>query len=368
MKVIFAKMQKVYNFNAGPAMLPVEVMQKAQDEFLNYKNSGMSIMEVSHRGKHFEEVLNSADKNLRNLLSIPENYSVAFFPGGATFQFSAVPMNLIAKEEHGDYSLTGVWSVKAFQEAKKLGYGANCIFDGKEIQYSRIPKITEENISKDSKYLFITSNNTIYGSCYKKIPDVSSVPMIADMTSDLLSRKIDVSKFAYIFAGAQKNIGPSGLTVGIIRNDLLEMKKGPVPVLLDFKQYFGSKSLYNTPPTFSIYIANLVFEWCLQKGGLEVIEKENDAKAELLYTYLENSNLYTLPIEKNSRSNMNVVFHLKDKSLEKKFIDESELLGLHGLAGHRDAGGMRASIYNAMPIKGVETLIEFLKTFEEKNA
>jgi phosphoserine aminotransferase len=356
----------IYNFNAGPAMLPVEVMRIAEQEFRNYQDSGMSIMEMSHRGKHFGEVLERAESNLRKLLSLHHDYEIGFFPGGATLQFSAIPMNLLAKKEQADYSLTGVWAVKAAKEAKALGFEARTIYDGQKNGFLEVPELSEKDIDPQSKYLYITSNNTIYGTRYAQFPKIRSVPLIADMTSDILSREINASDFGIIFAGAQKNIGPSGLTLVIARKDLLEWKKEPVPILLDYKVYLTNKSLYNTPPTYSIYIAGLVFDWCIQQGGLSAIEKQNEAKAKLLYDFLDQSQLFTAPVKGKNRSTMNVVFHLKDKSLEKKFVEESEKEGLIGLAGHRDAGGMRASIYNAMPIEGVRALIQFMKDFENR--
>ncbi len=359
-------MKKVYNFNAGPAMLPVEVMEKAQVEFRDYENSGMSVMEISHRGKTFQKILDTAEENLRKLLNIPSNYLVAFLPGGATLQFSSIPLNLLQKEEIGAYSLTGVWAVKAEKEARNLGYKTTIVFDGKEKNYTEIPNLKEELLPENAKYLYITSNNTIYGTRYSQFPKCKKIPLIADMTSELLSRKILVEDFGYIFAGAQKNIGPAGLTIGIIRKELLEIPKKHVPILLDFKVYFESKSLYNTPPTYLIYISGLVFEWCLQRGGLEKIQKTNEEKANLLYKFLDSSKLYYAPVQGENRSIMNVVFHLKDKTFEEKFILESEKEGLIGLKGHRDAGGMRASIYNAMPIEGVIQLIQFMKAFEER--
>lgn len=359
-------MKKVYNFNAGPAMLPVEVMEKAQEEFRNYEGSGMSVMEMSHRGKTFQKILDTAEANLRKLLNIPNNYLVAFLPGGATLQFSSVPLNFLQKGETGAYSLTGVWAVKAEKEARNLGYQTVIVFDGKEKNYSIIPDLTEDSIPQNAKYLYITSNNTIYGTRYSNFPKLKKLPLIADMTSELLSREINIEDFGYIFAGAQKNIGPAGLTIGIIHKDLLEIPKKHVPVLLDYKIYFENKSLYNTPPTYLIYIAGLVFEWCLQKGGLKEIQKINEEKANLLYKFLDSSTLYFAPVPKEYRSIMNVVFHLKEKTLEEKFILESENAGLVGLKGHRDAGGMRASIYNAMPLEGVKQLIEFMKDFEQR--
>ncbi|MCX7998566.1 MAG: 3-phosphoserine/phosphohydroxythreonine transaminase, partial [Leptospiraceae bacterium] len=281
-------------------------------------------------------------------------------------QFSSVPLNFLQKGETGAYSLTGVWAVKAEKEARNLGYQTVVVYDGKETAYTTIPNLTEDSVPKEAKYLYITSNNTIYGTRYLNFPKCKRIPLIADMTSELLSRKINVEDFGYIFAGAQKNIGPAGLTIGIVRKDLLEIPKKYVPILLDYKVYFENKSLYNTPPTYLIYLAGLVFEWCLEKGGLEELEKINEEKANMLYNFLDSSSLYYAPVKGENRSIMNVVFHLKNKGLEDKFIKESEQEGLIGLKGHRDAGGMRASIYNAMPIAGVKKLIEFMKNFEQR--
>ncbi|WCL48437.1 3-phosphoserine/phosphohydroxythreonine transaminase [Leptospira sp. GIMC2001] len=359
------KTSTIYNFNAGPAMLPVAVIQKAQEEFLDYQGTGMSIMEMSHRGSVFQNVLDTAESDLRELIGIPKDYSVVFCPGGATLQFSAVALNLLNAEETASYSLTGVWSVKAFKEAKKFANLVTNIFDGEKTSFRTIPDIKESDLHPASRFLYLTSNNTIYGTRYAKFPDVS-IPIVADMTSELLSRQIDINRFGVIFAGAQKNIGPSGLTVLIVRNDLLREMRHPIPVLLDWKILAKNQSLYNTPPTYSIYIAGLVFSWLKELGGIAAIEKINEEKANKLYTYLDSSGFYEVPITQPYRSTMNVVFHLKNKDLEKNFVEESENFGLFGLQGHRDAGGMRASIYNAMPIEGVDQLIEFLKGFEKK--
>ncbi len=348
-------------------MLPVEVMEKAREEFINYQNSGMSVMEMSHRGSHFGEIIESAESTLRQLLSIPDNYSVIFYPGGATFQFSAVPMNLLAENESADYAITGVWAKKAFQEANRF-FPVKSIYDGEQDKYTSTPTLGDSLISNDAKYVYITSNNTIYGSRYKTFPVFKKAPLIADMTSDLLSRELNVENFGLIFAGAQKNIGPSGLTIVIVRNDLLEKKKREVPILLDYKVMAKNKSLYNTPPTFAIYMAKLVFDWCKEKGGIAKLEEVNEKKASILYDFIDSSKLYQAPVQVESRSAMNVVFHLKNKDLEKKFTEESEKNGLYGLPGHRDAGGFRASIYNAMPIEGVHELIHFMKNFENQFA
>lgn len=355
----------IYNFNAGPAMLPREVMETAQNEFLDYRKTGMSIMEMSHRGSHFQNLLDKAEADLRELLNIPPNYSVVFYPGGASLQFSAVPLNLLEEGDSAVYSLTGVWSVKAHKEASKFQSSLSIAFDGKNDSYLNIPTLNNRDIPENSRYLYITSNNTIYGTRYPTFPDVD-VPIVADMTSELLSRKIEVQRFGAIFAGAQKNIGPSGLTILIVRNSLLENRKRSIPALLDWRLMADNKSLYNTPPTYPIYIAGLVFDWLRKKGGLESMEKENESKAKALYSALDSSSFYKVPVPNDFRSSMNVVFHLTDPELESKFTEESESAGLMGLPGHRSAGGFRASIYNAMPRSGVESLIEFLKYFEKK--
>ncbi len=362
-----SQIKNVFNFNAGPAMLPKEVMEIAKEEFLNYQNSGMSIMEMSHRGDHFQDILDKAELNLRKLLDISNDYEIAFFPGGATLHFSSIPQNFLLENESGAYFLTGVWAKKAKEEATKLGFKTEILYDGKDSNYTHIPNVFDESLLKNHKYIYITSNNTIYGSRFIQFPRASNIPLIADMTSDLLSRKINVNDFGFIFAGAQKNIGPSGLTVGIIRKDLLEFPKKPIPVLLDYKVYFKNKSLYNTPPTYSIYIAGLVFEWCIKMGGIEKLEAINEKKAQLLYDFIDNSGFYNAPVEKNARSTMNVVFRLNDVKLEKVFNEEALKNNLVGLPGHRDAGGLRASIYNAMPIEGVENLIMFMIHFQENN-
>ncbi|MCC5814884.1 MAG: 3-phosphoserine/phosphohydroxythreonine transaminase [Leptospira sp.] len=354
----------IYNFNAGPAMLPKEVMEMAQSEFLDYKGSGMSLMEMSHRSPEFDQILEQAIADLKELLDIPNDYSVVFFPGGATLQFSAVALNLLDETESADYSLTGVWSVKAYQEAKRFAPNVKIVFDGKDKNYHSIQELKDSDLNPGSKFLYITSNNTIYGSRYPAFPQVS-LPIVADMTSDILSRKLDISRFGAIFAGAQKNIGPSGLTVLIVRNSLLRENSRTIPTLLNWKLMAENNSLYNTPPTYPIYLAGLVFSWLKKKGGIAVMERENEAKAKLLYDFLDASEAYTVPVPKPIRSIMNAVFHLKNQEWENEFVKLSEARGLIGLKGHRSAGGFRASIYNAMPKAGVEALIEFLIDFEK---
>ena len=354
----------VYNFGAGPAMLPPEVMQQAKEEFIDYKGTGISIMETSHRSDIFQEVLDSSFRLFRELLEIPKEFSIGFFSGGATLHFSAMPLNVIPQGKTADFALTGVWAIKAFEEAQKW-FPVKAITDAKESKYRSIPELKEELLSPASKYVHITSNNTIYGTQYANMPTISK-PLVCDMTSDILSRKIDWKKMGAVFAGAQKNIGPSGLSVLIIRNDFLEESK-TIPILLDYKTILKNGSLYNTPPTYSIYISKLVLEWLQKKGGIAAQEKENLEKSKLLYEYIDSSNLFYAPVEKNSRSVMNVVFLLKNESLNAKLEAESEKAGFVGLAGHRLAGGFRASLYNPMPIQGVQELIRFLKEFERAN-
>ncbi|TGK11930.1 3-phosphoserine/phosphohydroxythreonine transaminase [Leptospira fletcheri] len=355
--------RRIYNFCAGPAMLPTPVMEKAASEFLNYRASGMSIMEDSHRGKLFGEVLDEALSLLRELLSVPENYEIAFFSGGATLHFSAIPLNLLKEGESADYSITGIWAKKAMEEALRYN-PVQKIYDGDSHHYTEIPRLTDANINETASYVYITSNNTLLGSRYPVIPELTKAPLVADMTSEILSRKIDISRFGIIFAGAQKNIGPSGLSVLIIRKDLIGRSGRAIPLLMDYGLTIKNKSMYNTPPTYSIYMAKLVFEWLKQKGGVEAIERENEEKAKLLYDYLDSSSLYGAPVKKPYRSTMNAVFTLKDKSLEAKFVERAEERGLHGLEGHRLVGGLRASIYNSMPKEGIAALIEFMKDFE----
>ena len=347
-------------------MLPVEVMQKAREEFLDFRNSGMSIMEMSHRGPDFTSVIEKAEADLIRLMNIPDDYSVVFMPAGATLQFSAVPLNLLLENDTADYAITGVWTKKAYEEAMKF-HKVKIISDCSDSNYTEVKPLDDSIVNDNARYVFITSNNTIYGTRYKTMPKIEKAPLVADMTSDILSRKINIRDFGIIFAGAQKNIGPSGLTILIIRNDLLDRTKSNVPILLDYKVMAKNKSLYNTPPTYPIYMAGLVFDWLLQKGGVGAIEKINEQKAAMLYDYIDSSALYKAPVKKDSRSAMNVVFWINRPELEQAFNDLAEKNGLQGLAGHRSAGGFRASIYNAMPMQGVEKLIEFMKDFAHKH-
>ncbi|QCO39794.1 3-phosphoserine/phosphohydroxythreonine transaminase [Leptospira interrogans] len=365
LSLMYLFQERIYNFGAGPAMLPNEVMEIAAAEFLNYKGSGMSVMEVSHREPLFEDVITEAEILLRKLLNLGEDYSIAFFSGGATLHFSALPLNLLKEGESFDVAHTGIWTKKAWEEGLKFNE-VNVIYDSTNNHFTDVPVLTDSNLSGKGKYLHITSNNTIYGTQYPEIPKIKQIPLVADMTSELLSRKIDVKDFGVIFAGAQKNIGPSGLSLAIIRNDLLGISGRKIPILLDYSVMVKNRSLYNTPSTYSIYIAKLVFEWLLKLGGIEAIEKVNEQKAKLIYDFIDSSSLYVCPVQKRARSKMNVVFLLKDKNLDSKFLDEAEKNGLHGLGGHRLVGGFRASIYNSMPLAGVQKLVSFMKDFESK--
>jgi phosphoserine aminotransferase len=359
-------MERVYNFSAGPAVLPVEVLKKAASEMLDYKGSGVGVMELSHRGKEFTNIIQTAERHLREIMGIPDNYKVLFLQGGASLQFAMIPLNLMTKNKKADYVHTGQWSKKAIQEAKKYGE-VNIVASSESDNFTRIPKLSPETFSKDADYFYIVTNNTIYGTVYKQLPDTGKVPIVADMSSNILSEAIDVSKFGVIFAGAQKNIGPAGVTIVIIRDDLMGAPLEHVPTLLNYKTHSDAGSLYNTPPTYSIYVAGLVFEWIKEKGGLSAIAKVNNQKAQILYDYLDNSQMFSSPVEKNSRSIMNVPFVTGNAELDVKFIKEASAIGLKTLKGHRTVGGMRASIYNAMPIDGVKTLVKFMAEFEKEN-
>jgi len=359
-------MTRVYNFSAGPAILPEEVLKKAAEEMLDYKGSGMSVMELSHRGKDFTQVFNTAEAILREIMGIPDNYKVLFLQGGAAMQFAAIPLNLMTKNKKADYVHTGQWTKKAIAEAKKFG-NVNVVASSEDNNFTYIPELDPKTFSKDADYFYIVTNNTIYGTCYKNIPETGDVPIIADMSSNILSEPIDVKKFGVIFAGAQKNIGPAGLTIVIIREDLIGNAAENTPTLLNYKVQADNGSMANTPPCYSIYIAGLVFEWIKEKGGLAAMKKINEEKAAILYDFLDQSKLFSGPVDKKSRSLMNVPFVTGNDELDAKFITEASKKGLKTLKGHRTVGGMRASIYNAMPIQGVQALVEFMKEFEEKN-
>ena len=356
---------KVYNFSAGPAKLPEEVMIKAQEEFVNYRNSGSGLMELSHRGPEFSDIMEKVDANIRGLMNISDDYAVTFIQGGASMQFAMVPMNLMLPGGFAEYADTGTWSSKALKEAKLFGE-VKVVASSKETNYDRIPEIRHWKLDKAASYLHITSNNTVAGTQHHSFPE-SEVPLIADMSSDIMSRVINMNDFGLIYAGAQKNLGPSGVALVIIRKDLAERVSDKVPTMLKYKTYIAENSLYNTPPTFGIYILNLVMEWLKEKGGIAAIEEINDVKSETLYELIDATDFYRSPIDPASRSRMNVVFRLPTEELEAKFLKEAKAIGLVGLKGHRSVGGIRASIYNAMPMKGIETLIDFMNAFESSN-
>ena len=356
-------MNRVYNFSSGPAQLPYDVLVKAQAELLDYNSTGMSVMEMSHRSAAYKEIIENAEKNLRKLYNISDDYAVLFLQGGASLQFAMIPMNL-TKIGSADYIDSGYWSAKAIKEAKKFT-NVRVVCSTKDENYNRLPDF--EGIKFEGDYVYMTSNNTIYGTEFKKYPQTGDIPLIADMSSDILSRKIDVNNFGMIFAGAQKNIGPSGLCVAIVKKSLIGNAPENVPIMLDFKTHSENGSMYNTPPTYGIYIAGLVFEWMLANGGIDAIEKVNAEKAALIYDFIDNSSFYTNTIPAADRSLMNVVFKTSDADLDKKFSKEAAANGLISLGGHRAVGGLRASIYNAMPIEGVHALIDFMKKFEADN-
>ena len=360
-------MNRVFNFSAGPSMLPLPVLEKAASELVCYGESGMSVMEMSHRSPDYEAIIQDAEAMLRKLMNIPDNYKVLFLQGGASTQFSAVPMNLIKRTGKADYAVSGQFSGKAFKEAQKMGYDVKCIATTKDDNFDHVPQITRDMIRPDAAYLHICFNNTIYGTKYSYIPDTGDIPLVADMSSCIISEPVDVSKFGVIYAGAQKNMAPAGMTLVIVREDLLDYAEETMPTMLEWKTMAENGSMYNTPPCYPIYIAKLVYEWILELGGLEKMKEMNVTKAALLYDYLDSQDYYLAPVQKESRSMMNVTFVTGDADLDKKFASEAAKAGLKNLKGHRSVGGMRASIYNAMPKAGVEALIAFMKAFAAKN-
>ncbi len=359
---------RIHNFSAGPAVLPESVLEKARDQMLNFEGSGMSVMEMSHRSKPFEKILAQAEQGVRKILNVPENYEILFLQGGASFQFAMVPINLYISGQPVDVLHTGVWTKKAIDELKKLTEFKIVATSEKE-NFTYIPKLSEIQFNPKASYVHMCSNNTIYGTQWKAFPKTGNVPLVADMSSDILSRPLDINQFGLIFAGAQKNIGPSGVTLVIIRKDLAERCNPNLATMLQYRTHIKEKSMYNTPPTFAIYIAALVMEWIEKEGGLVAIEKRNEAKAKLLYDVIDASSFYQAHAKDDSRSFMNVVFRIKNKNeaLEEKFASDANKAGLSGLKGHRSAGGLRASIYNAMPVEGVKALAQFMKEFEKKN-
>lgn len=360
-------MNRVYNFSAGPSMLPLPVLETAAAELVCYGESGMSVMEMSHRSADYEAIIARAEADLRKLMRIPDNYKVLFLQGGASTQFAAVPLNLIGRTGKADYIVSGQFSGKAFEEALKLGYDARCVATSKDDHFDRIPTVTRADIRPDAAYLHICFNNTIYGTKYPYIPDTGDIPLVADMSSCILSEPVDVSKFGVIYAGAQKNMAPAGLTVVIVREDLLGYAAEKMPTMLEWKIMAENGSMYNTPPCYAIYMAGLVYRLLLDMGGLDAMKERNLRKANLLYGYLDSQDYYFAPVKKESRSIMNVTFVTGNAELDKKFAAEAAEAGLKNLKGHRAVGGMRASIYNAMPYEGVEALVAFMKRFAAEN-
>ena len=359
-------MNRVFNFSAGPSMLPVPVLEKAASELVCYGDSGMSVMEMSHRSPVYEAIIADAQAKLRTLMNIPDNYKVLFLQGGASTQFASVPLNLLNGSGKADYIVSGQFSKKAFDEAQKYG-DVKAIASSKDKNFTYIPQITREDIRPDADYVHVCFNNTIYGTKFNYIPDTGDIPLVADMSSCIISEPVDVTKFGVIYAGAQKNMAPAGLTVVIVREDLLGKARPETPSMLDWNLMAENGSMYNTPPCYTIYMAGLVYEWIDSLGGLDVMKQMNEKKAALLYGYLDSQDYYIAPVKPECRSMMNVTFVTGNADLDKKFASDAEKVGLKNLKVHRSVGGMRASIYNAMPYEGVEMLVEFMKDFAEKN-
>jgi phosphoserine aminotransferase len=360
-------MSRVYNFSAGPSMLPEEVLKKAAAEMLDYEGSGQSVAEMSHRSKEFETIIKDAEALLRELMNIPDNYKVLFLQGGASTQFAAIPMNFMNGSGKADFIITGQWAKKAYSEAQKYG-DCKAVASSADKTFSYIPKTTKEDFRQDADYAYVCLNNTIYGTIFKEIPDTGDVTLIADISSCFLSEPLDVTKFGMVYGGAQKNVAPAGLTIAIIREDLLGNARDYCPTMLDYKVHADNGSLYNTPPCYTIYICKLVLEWIKSLGGLEAMAERNRKKAEILYNFLDNSKMFKGTVVKEDRSLMNVPFVTDSEELNAKFIKEAKEAGFVNLKGHRTVGGMRASIYNAMPIEGVEKLVEFMTKFEKENS
>ena len=357
-------MSRVYNFSAGPAVLPEEVLKEAAAEMLDYKGTGMSVMEMSHRSKAFETIIQEAEADLRELMNIPDNYKVLFLQGGAHLQFSMIPQNLM-KNGVADYIITGQWAKKAYKEAQKYGK-ANAVASSEDKTFSYIPDCSDLPIAADADYVYICENNTIYGTKFKELPNTKGKTLVADVSSCFLSEPVDVTKYGVLYGGVQKNVGPAGVVIVIIREDLIteDVLEG-TPTMCQYKTHADAKSLYNTPPAYGIYICGKVFKWLKAKGGLAAMKEYNEKKAKVLYDFLDSSSLFKGTVEKKDRSLMNVPFVTGDKDLDALFIKEAEAAGFVNLKGHRSVGGMRASIYNAMPIEGVEKLVTFMKEFEE---
>lgn len=359
-------MSRVYNFSAGPSMLPEEVLKKAQEEMLECGGSGMSVMEMSHRSKDYQEIIDSAEALVRELMNVPDNYKVMFLQGGGSTQFAMIPLNLASKNKKADYVITGQWAKKAAAEAERY-ITVNKVASSADKTFSYIPKLDKSEFSSDADYFYICYNNTIYGTRFTQMPQ-TDVPLIADISSCVMSEVIDVSKFGLLFAGAQKNLGPAGVTLVIAREDLLGNAMDITPTMLNYKTHADNGSMYNTPPTYGIYVLKLVLEWIKEKGGVAELQKINEAKAKILYDYLDSSALFKGTVVPEDRSLMNVPFVTGNEELDAKFVAEAKAAGFVNLKGHRTVGGMRASIYNAMPVEGVEKLVEFMKKFEAENA
>ncbi len=359
-------MERIYNFSAGPSMLPLPVLEKAAADLVNYQNTGMSVMEMSHRSPAYEAIISEAQVLLRRLMNIPDEYKVLFLQGGASTQFAAVPYNLLNGSGKADYVISGQFSKKAAKEAQKYG-DIRIVASSEDKNNTYIPQLKREDFRPDADYVHICFNNTIYGTKYNYIPDTGDIPLVADMSSCILSEPVDVTKFGVIYAGAQKNMAPAGLTVVIVREDLIGKSRPDTPVMFDYKTLADNDSMYNTPPCWSIYIAKLVYEWLLDLGGLEAMKKRNEKKAAVLYDYLDSQSYYIAPVEKPYRSMMNVTFVTGDADLDKKFAKLAGEQGFANIKGHRSVGGMRASIYNAMPYEGVAALVEFMKKFAAEN-
>ena len=359
-------MSRVYNFSAGPAVLPEEVLKEAAAEMLDYQGCGMSVMEMSHRSSVFQEIIETAEADIRELMHIPDNYKVLFLQGGASQQFAMIPMNLM-KNKVADYIVTGQWAKKAAKEAEKYGE-VHVIASSEDKTFSYIPDCSDLDISEDADYVYICENNTIYGTKYKELPNTKGKTLVADVSSCFLSEPVDVTKYGVIYGGVQKNVGPAGVVIVIIREDLIREDVLPgTPTMLQYKTHADAKSLYNTPPCYGIYICGKVFKWLKKQGGLEAMKERNEKKAKLLYDFLDQSKMFHGTVEPKDRSLMNVPFVTGDPDLDAKFIKESKAAGFENLKGHRTVGGMRASIYNAMPYEGVEALVAFMKKFEEEN-
>ncbi|MCQ2751929.1 MAG: 3-phosphoserine/phosphohydroxythreonine transaminase [Coriobacteriales bacterium] len=360
-------MSRLYNFSAGPATIYEDVLKCAQDDMLEYQDTGMSVMEMSHRGKDYKEIFANTKSSLKQLLNINDDYEILFMQGGASMQFAAIPLNLLSADGLAQYIVSGSWSKKAYKEATKFG-NVECVASSEDKTFSYIPNVENIEVNPNADYFYICQNETIYGTYYKQLPKCNNVPLIADMSSCFVSEPIDVTKYGMIYAGAQKNAGPAGVCIVIIRKDLLEKNAQSIcPTMLEYTTYSNNDSMYNTPPTYTIYICGLIFQHILNLGGLEAIAKTNYAKAELLYNCLDNSKIFKSTVAPHNRSIMNVPFVSGDEEIDKKFIAQAKEAGLVNLAGHRSVGGMRASIYNAMSIEGVEKLVDFIEKFEKEN-